>query len=43
MEILVDKIWQLKIKNKYMKQKIGTLLYQQDNQANFMTQEIEKK
>lgn len=26
-----------------MKQKIGTLLYQQDNQANFMTQEIEKK
>ena len=40
-EILEDKVGQLKRTNKEMKQKIDTLQHQQDNQTNLMTQQIE--
>ena len=40
-EILEDKVGQLKQTNKEMKQKIGTLLHQQNNQTNLMNQQIE--
>ena len=40
-EILKDKAKQLKRTNKEMKQKIGSLQHQQDNQTKLMTQQIE--
>ena len=40
-EILKDKAEQLKRTNKELKQKIGTLQHQQDNQTKLMTQQIE--
>ena len=40
-EILEDKVGQLKWKNKEMKRKIVTLQHQQVNQINLMTQQIE--
>ena len=40
-EILGDKVGQLKCANKEMKQKISTLQHQQDNQTNLTTQQIE--
>ena len=40
-EILEDKVGQLKRTNKEMKQKIVTLKHQQDDQINLMTQQIE--
>ena len=40
-ERLKDKVGQLRRTNKEMKQKIGTLQHQQDNQTNLMTQQIE--
>ena len=40
-EILKDKAEQLKRTNKEMKQKIGSLQHQQDNQTKLMTQQIE--
>ena len=40
-EILEDKVGQLKRTNKEMKQKIVTLQHQQDDQTNLMTQQIE--
>ena len=40
-ETLKDKVGQLRRTNKEMKQKIGTLQHQQDNQTNLMTQQIE--
>ena len=40
-EILEDKVGQLKQTRKEMKQKIGNLQHQQDNQTNLITQEIE--
>ena len=40
-EILEDKVGQLKRTNKEMKRKIVTLQHQQDDQTNLMTQQIE--
>ena len=40
-EILVDKVGQLKRTNKEMKRKIITLQHQQDDQTNLMIQQIE--
>ena len=40
-EILVDKVGQLKRTNKEMKRKIVTLQHQQDDQTNLMIQQIE--
>ena len=40
-EILVDKVEQLKRTNKEMKRKIVTLQHQQDDQTNLMIQQIE--
>ena len=40
-EILEDKVGQLKRTNKEMKQTIVTLKHQQDDQINLMTQQIE--
>ena len=41
-EILEDKVGQLKITIKEMNQKILTLQHQQDNQTNLITQQTEK-
>ena len=40
-EILEDKVGQLKRTNKEMKQKIDTVQHQQDDKTNLMTQQIE--
>ena len=40
-EIMKDKIRQLKRTNKEMKQKIGTLQHKQDNQTSLTSQQIE--
>ena len=40
-EILEDRLGQLKITNKEMKRKIVTLQHQQDDQTNLITQQIE--
>ena len=40
-EIMKDKIRQLKRTNKEMKQKIGTLQHKQDNQTSLASQQIE--